>query len=205
MGELRVEVDVFETAARWVTDKVGSVPADAWNRPGLGDWDVRALVGHTSRALLTVEQYLARRAESEDVESPEGYYEMAGRLSGVDPAAVSQRGVDAGASLGSDPATAFAEISERVIALLSDQPDELMTTIVGGIRLSNYLPTRTFELVVHGLDLAVAAGLPTDPPATAQRRALELASSLTVLEGQGPSVLLALTGRKQLVSGFSLL
>ena len=28
------------------------------------------------------------------------------------------------------------------------------------MRLSDYLPTRTFELVVHGLDIARAAQLP---------------------------------------------
>lgn len=32
-----------------------------------------------------------------------------------------------------------------------------MTTAAGGMRLGTWLPTRTFELVVHSLDLATAA------------------------------------------------
>ena len=40
--------------------------------PGLGEWDVRSLVGHTSRALLTVETYLASPAEVVKVGSTRG-------------------------------------------------------------------------------------------------------------------------------------
>ena len=42
---------------------------------------------------------------------------------------------------------------------------ELMTTIAGGMRLSNYLPTRTFELAVHTADLTTALGVLLDVPA----------------------------------------
>ena len=42
---------------------------DRWERPGLGEWDIRALVGHTSRSLLTVEIYLARRPAAKAVEA----------------------------------------------------------------------------------------------------------------------------------------
>ena len=51
----------FTEGAAWFVTTVGRV-GDRWTRPGLGDWDVRALVGHTSRALLTVEEYAARPA-----------------------------------------------------------------------------------------------------------------------------------------------
>ena len=40
------------------------------------------------------------------------------------------------------------------------EDDPVISTIFGGMRLSDYLPTRTFELVVHGLDIARAAQLP---------------------------------------------
>ena len=51
----------FKDAANWFAGTTALV-GDRWDRPGLGDWDVRALVGHTSRSLLTVETYLARPA-----------------------------------------------------------------------------------------------------------------------------------------------
>lgn len=43
----------FADAAQWFVG-VTAVVGDRWGQPGLGEWDVRALVGHTSRAFLTV-------------------------------------------------------------------------------------------------------------------------------------------------------
>jgi uncharacterized protein (TIGR03083 family) len=202
MGARLDEVTVFTAAARWAAHQVDALPEAAWDGPGLGDWDMRALVGHTGRSLLTVEQYLTAPADSEDVTSAEGYYEATARLAGADPAAVLQRGVDAGAALGSDPKSSFRAIAERVPALLTGERDRVITTIVGGIRLSNYLPTRTFELVVHGLDITKAAGLPTSPPDAALRRCIDLAASLAIRTGRGPALLLAMTGRAQLPGDF---
>src|SRR3954452_18875126 len=131
-------------AAGWFADVVGEV-GDRWDRPGLGEWDVRALVGHTSRALLTVEAYLKVPAERADVGSTADYY-LATRAIAAGPD-VAQRGRDAGAALGDDPAAAVTEIAARVPRLL-DATDgtELVTTVAGGVRLADYLPTRTFEL-----------------------------------------------------------
>ncbi|WP_457206920.1 hypothetical protein, partial [Nocardioides sp. P5_C9_2] len=49
----------FAAAAEWFVHTAALV-GDRWDHDGLGEWDVRALVGHTSRAFLTVETYLAR-------------------------------------------------------------------------------------------------------------------------------------------------
>ena len=65
-GELTVR-EAFGEAARAFAELVRSLPADSWDRPGLGKWSVRDLVGHTSRALITVETYLKQPAETEDV------------------------------------------------------------------------------------------------------------------------------------------
>ena len=79
---------------------------------------------------------------------------------------------------------------------------ELVTTIAGGMRLADYLPTRTFELVVHGLDLARALGEPLDVPARPAAEALSLVAGLAVTRGQAGALLLAATGR---TTGFSVL
>ena len=205
MGTLQDEVAVFTEAARWATGLVVQVGDDQWEKPGLGEWDVRALVGHTSRALLTVEQYLQSPADTVAVESAEAYYRAVTELPGADPSAVLQRGVDAGTALGPDPSSAFRSIAERVTALLDGQNDQVITTIVGGIGLSDYLPTRTFELVVHGLDIARATGLPQDPPAAALQRCLELAGAVAAQGDSGATVLLALTGRQALPDDYSIL
>src|SRR3954463_4308468 len=79
---------------------------DRWQQPGLGEWDVRALVGHTSRSLLTVEAYLDRPAAGVEVASA-GDYLRRTRAVAAGPA-VAARGREAGAALGAEPADAVA-------------------------------------------------------------------------------------------------
>ncbi len=87
---------------------------------------------------------------------------------------------------------------------LSGAGDPLIQVIGGaGIRLYTYLPTRTFELAVHGLDIARAVGIPFTLPADVLGEATALAARIAVVEGHGETVLLALTGRAGLPSSFS--
>ena len=72
---------------------------------------------------------------------------------------------------------------------------ELLTTIVGGMRLTDYLPTRTFELVVHTADLATVLGLSREPPVAAATHALEIMTGLALAGGNAGPLLLAATGR----------
>jgi hypothetical protein len=193
----------FADAAEWFV-RTAALVGDRWQRPGLGEWDVRALVGHTSRSLLTVEMYLARPAAAAEVASAIDYY-RATRTAAADPA-VAARGRDAGVALGTDPSTAVAEIAERVVPLVDTRDGtELLTTIAGGMRLEDYLPTRTFELAVHTGDLATVLGLPLDVPATAGAQALRIVTDLAVADGLAGPLLLAATGRPALPAGFSVL
>jgi hypothetical protein len=193
----------FADAAKWFVATAALV-GDRWDRPGLGEWDLRALVGHTSRSLLTVEMYLARPAATVEVASAGDYFRTTRALA-ADPA-VAERGRDAGEALGPEPAAAVAEIAGRVVPLVDARDGtELVTTIAGGMRLADYLPTRTFELAVHTADLATALGAPLDLPATAAAQALRLVADLAVSEGRAGALLLAATGRSGLPAGFSVL
>ncbi|HEX6870480.1 MAG TPA: maleylpyruvate isomerase N-terminal domain-containing protein [Micromonosporaceae bacterium] len=193
----------FTDAASWFV-RTTAHAGDRWHEPGLGEWDVRALVGHTSRSLLTVELYLDQPAAAAEVASAADYFRTIRALA-ADPA-VAARGRDAGAALGADPAAAVTEIAARVLPLVQGKDGtELLTTIAGGMRLADYLPTRTFELTVHTADLAAALGLPLDPPATAAKQALQLAADLAVAENSAGPLLLAITGRTSLPAGFSVL
>ncbi|WP_072912482.1 maleylpyruvate isomerase N-terminal domain-containing protein [Geodermatophilus obscurus] len=193
----------FADAAQWFV-RTAALVGDRWSEPALGEWDVRALVGHTSRSLLTVETYLARPAATIEVASAGDYF-RATRAVAADPA-FAARGRDAGVALGSDPATTVAGIAGRVLRLVEARDGtELLTTIAGGMRLADYLPTRTFELAVHTADLATALGAPPDVPATAAAQALRLVADLAVAEGVAGPLLLALTGRTGLPAGFSVL
>lgn len=193
----------FAEAAAWFGRMVALV-GDRWGEPALGEWDVRSLVGHTSRALLTVEQYLARPATTVDVQSAVDYY-RATRGPARGPC-VAERGRDAGAALGDHPAAAVADIAARVVALVERTDGaELVTTIAGGMRLADYLPTRTFELVVHTCDLATALGQPMPVPPTAGAQALGIVSELAIDDRLAGPLLLAATGRSPLPAGFTVL
>lgn len=193
----------FAAGAQWFV-RTAALVGDRWADPGLGEWDVRALTGHASRSLLTVETYLARPADRVEVPSALDYYRATRALAaGPD---VAQRGRDAGTALGSDPAAAVAGIAARVVPSLDAlDGSELLTTLAGGMRLADYLPTRSFELAVHTSDLARALGLSLDVPATTARQALDLVADLAVDGGLAGSLLLAATGRPGLPPGFTVL
>ena len=195
---------IFLAAAGTVAALVDAIPDTGWDGPGLGVWDLRALVGHTSRSLVTVVTYLGQPAAAEEVGTPEAYYAAIARAGGANSAAVAERGRAAGAALGDAPAAAFrALLVDATAAMDSAADDDLLTTIVGGMRLAAYLPTRTFELVVHGADIAAATGLVVAFPPEVLAEATTLAARIAVELGKGPEVLAALTGRSGLPAGFS--
>jgi hypothetical protein len=121
------------------------------------------------------------------------------------PEAIAQRGRETGAELGADPAGAVREIVERITSLLRDTPEDAMVaTPAGTMTLIGYLPTRTFELAVHGLDLARALGV--EPPASllpAVAASLELAGAIGARLPSAPELLLLLTGRPGLAGTLS--
>ncbi|MGE2833644.1 maleylpyruvate isomerase family mycothiol-dependent enzyme [Mycobacterium sp. SMC-4] len=196
---------VFASAAEHFVALARRIPGDRWNDPGLGEWSVRDLVGHTSRSLITVSTYLKTTAPREDLTDAVGYYvEMQSVASGLGAAAVVERGRQAGRDLGDDPAATVADLAARALADVADAGDPLIEVIGGyGIRLSSYLPTRTFELAVHGIDIARAVGLDASPPADVLADAAALAARIGVALDHGPTLLLALTGRTELPDGFS--
>ena len=203
---MRVEIDeraAFRSAGEWFRQVVGEV-GDGWDRPGLGEWTVRDLVGHTSRALITVATYLDVEPGPIVVESTRAYF-LAAPQSGTAAAAVAERGREAGRALGGDPVAAVADLQERVQAKVASAPDDaFVATVAGGMRLTDYLPTRTFELVVHTADLTSALGIAAAPPSVAAASALRLAADLALERESAVDVLLALTGRRSLPDGFSI-
>ena len=80
----------FADAAEWFVTTAALVDG-RWDEPGLGEWDIRSLVGHTSRALLTVESYLQRPADQADVESTTAYYRATSAMAAVPSASPAAR------------------------------------------------------------------------------------------------------------------
>ncbi|MDA8392394.1 MAG: maleylpyruvate isomerase N-terminal domain-containing protein [Actinomycetota bacterium] len=155
--------ETFGLAAAAFVDAVAGIRHQEWDKPGLGEWDVRSLVGHTVRAVLTIETYLATGTGACDRIDPVDYY-LALLGDPSDPAdaerrsalhaAVAERGRRAGADLGVDPAGYVAETARRVVALVDNTPaDAPLATPAGTMALEDYLQTRILELAVHTLDL----------------------------------------------------
>lgn len=203
----------FGRAATAFSDLVAAIPPEAWGRPALGVWDVRALVGHTGRALSTIEAYLGRTSDGPLVEGTVGYYlavltrQGSADVRAARDAAIAARGREAGEALGDDPAAAVAALAVRIQALVERTPDDTpVASPAGPMTLGTYLPTRTFELTVHTLDLARALGV--DPPAglaPAVAASCELAGAIAGRREDAASLLLLLTGREGLPPGLTVL
>jgi hypothetical protein len=165
-------------------------------------WTVRDLVGHTSRALLTVELYLAKPAAQRDVMRPVDYF-LRVQAGLADPASVAARGREAGMALGSDPSAAVRDIATRVLVQVQTAADTaLVSTPVGGMRLIDYLPSRIFELAVHTLDIAAALPVTVTLPETVAAVALHLLADMALQPDKAAPLLLAATGRRALPAGF---
>lgn len=187
-------------------DLAAEVPPERYAGPGLGNWDLRSLIGHTGRSLVTVATYLTTRAGSVACEDAADYFAVVSRMAhGTARDAIHQRGVEAGVLLGDDPMTVLRtarDDAELAIDMLEGE-DAVVETAGGGMRVSDYLPTRTFELTVHCLDIARATGLDFTPPTEALADTLALASASALRQGYGVDVVLALTGRQPLPEGAS--
>jgi len=194
----------FLAGAEGFADVAGRLGAEAWDLPALGVWTVRDLVGHASRALSTVENYLDRAPSAEVLAGPVAYY-LATRSSLADVEAVAQRGRDAGLALGEDPGRAVRSLLERVVERVERAADDaVVTTPVGSMTLLGYLPTRTFELAVHTLDLTLATKIEApDRLHPAVAASCQLAGQIAARLPNAPELLLAFTGRTGLPPGLS--
>lgn len=167
----------------------------------MGTWTIRMLVGHLSRSFVTLIEYSSQIADKRSVASAADYYLVTAQA--VDPAAIHARAQHAADALGERPLEAVQSLRDRAMTVLASIGDPIIPTIAGGMLLSDYVPTRTFELAVHSLDLARALGRPDDLPPAVAGAALDLAVAIADRRGQTQSLLLALTGRVPLPPGFS--
>lgn len=195
---------LFNASADAFLGLLGEVAPDQWESPGLGSWTVRSLAGHTARAILTVETYLGQdEPGSATIPSAEHYYNQVLEQF-TDHTSIEQRGVEAGAWLGSDPVDQVRDAINRTKVLIGEQPADRLVSIGGmGILLDEYLRTRVVELIVHSIDLARAIGSNYTPPKDALAMTVGLLAQTAVHRGSGVELLLGLTGRENLPEGFT--
>lgn len=188
----------FLRAAEMFEAACGQVDDGQWSLPGLGEWDVRALVGHTLRAVTTVATYLDQPTpETVACETPGAYFAAARDIPGADAEAVAERGRQAGRDLGDDPVASVhlaLERTRQALAVVGDD-DPVVATVVGGMRLNAYLPTRTFELLAHSLDLADATRVALAAPTDVVESAVQTAAAAVARTSDGTALLRQLVGR----------
>jgi uncharacterized protein (TIGR03083 family) len=196
----------FETAAHSFLDLVAEVKPAQWNEPALGVWDVRSLVGHTARAILLVEQYLlAEPAPEVTTPDAEAYYVQV-FTEYTDNEAIAARGVEAGKALNENSGAEFEAALSRALTLVTTNgPDRIVAIGTIGIPLGEYLRTRVFELVVHGMDIAKATNQRHGIPSEIIANVADLAARVAVRKGSGEDILFALTGRRPLPPRYSIL
>ncbi|MFA4840466.1 MAG: maleylpyruvate isomerase N-terminal domain-containing protein [Agrococcus sp.] len=191
----------FASAASDLTSLVERVPRERLDGPGLGEWTLRELIGHTTRAITTVTAYLELPEPSEvTVHSAAQYLEVVLRQRGDDEA-IMLRGRAAGSALGEDLVGEIealtVEASRAVDTAGLHRRVAIGATSEGiAMRLGEYLRTRVFELTVHGLDIADAAGVDWRPPPAHLLDALHLAAGNASARGMGEEALRYLTGRR---------
>ncbi len=197
--------DTYLEAGEYFASVVDQVDIDGWDEPALGEWCVRDLAGHTYRAFTTVLSYSAAPGDKVEIERPVDYFlKVVG--GNVDHKQVAELGRGAGLEIIDDPrmmVRGFAMYVKNKLDELGD--DHIMGTIVGGMRLIDYLPTRTFELIIHTMDLAKAVGVDSKPPEKGMTATLEILGQIALYRGQASDLVLAATGRGGLPTGFSVL
>jgi hypothetical protein len=178
----------FRGSAVSFVDLVSQVPDDRWELPALGERNLRELAGHVvGSALAQVPGVLAAPAAEISVDTAEGYFAF--------PQGPAVASVEAAWDLAGRATQALAAAGD----------DDIVTTPAGGMRVRDWIPTRTLELVVHGMDVARTAGIEVTFPAEAVEEAALLAARVAVRGGGSALLLRALTGRGMLPDGFSVL
>lgn len=199
---LQAHVETFRRAGDHAVSVAEQVGPDQWDSPALGTWSVRTLVGHIGRSFTTLIDYSARPAERLDIaDSAEYYLAIAPLL--TDSSQIDARAVQAGLALGGRPLDTLCELQDRASAALATE-DRVIQSIAGGMRLSDYLPTRIFELGLHSIDLARAIGVPEALPPEVADSVLALSVAVAQRRGDSQELLCSLTGRGTLAPGYSI-
>lgn len=147
---------VLGAAAAGVSDVVRLLPADAtdevWSRPSpCADWDLRTLLNHLTAEHLWVPRLLGGQTLADVGDDYDGDV------------------------LGADPPAAWEDAITRSLLAWSEVEDEtvLIEMSFGPVSRQEYAQQMVVDLVVHGWDLARAAGLPYDPSPAAVQEALD--------------------------------
>lgn len=174
----------YRYCGHWYRSLVGAIPDTAWDQPALGEWNVRELVAHTSRAFRTVVEYIdGEPKDPTEIATAAEYFRIV--LAEETPHVHIAERARREAAAESDWVTALDQIVAEAMAIVDgSEPAVPVHLFVGEMPLSQYLATRVLEVVIHGIDLAAALDMPSTPPGPAMRVTLLVLADLAGEEHQ---------------------
>jgi uncharacterized protein (TIGR03083 family) len=176
--------------AAW-TAALAAVPDEAFAAPTrLGTWTVAELVAHVTVAVGVLTA--AVDAPGPPQLSVWEYYDAAlGNARGPEALAADAARVEAaarGRAAEVSPAELRQRFAESVAAVPAGFAPRVIAVPRGTVGIGAFLVTRLVELVVHGLDLAAATGVPVAHDLTAVQATVRLLAGRLVLAHPGRSV-----------------
>lgn len=184
----------FRESAHWWRSLVGGVDDHQWDLMALGEWTVRELVAHGGRAFKTVSEYVGGDVKDPTrIDTAAQYFRIV--LAEQTPHIHIANRARQEARTETDWVSATDQLwaaAELVVSKVPGTTD--VHLFVGEMVMSQYLATRVVELVVHGTDLAEAIGIPSPPPLSGARVAIDVLLDLSTAD-DAASVLRLLTGR----------
>ncbi|MDQ3709156.1 MAG: maleylpyruvate isomerase N-terminal domain-containing protein [Actinomycetota bacterium] len=172
-----LELDAFVEECQALDDTLAGVPAEAWTRQALGSWDVAQLVAHLVRAATRVATYLDTEVHGDPVVDRVSYwrYDHAAEAPEIARRAALQAAKVDAETLPALFTEGWRSSAERA-AEVGDS--HVLQTIMGPMRLDEYLATRVLELVVHHTDLRAALDLPAVSTIAAARITMDVLEAL---------------------------
>ena len=171
------EIEAFAEECAAAEETLGAIDDDAWERPALGSWNLAQLTAHLIRAVTRITEYLPLPVDGEPVVDRVGYfrYDAEAQASAIALRAV----VEAAAMDPTEMAGRFAAGWRASVAAANDHGrDQVIATIMGPMRLDEYVATRVLEVVVHHLDVRVALDLPPVATPQAARMTMDILEQL---------------------------
>ena len=169
------ELTAFDAECRLMSQTLAGITE--WHAPALGQWNVAQLVAHTVRATTRIPAYLQEPVSGPPVVDRVEYFRYD---AAAEAPAIAQRAIDEAAAI--EPAQlpqAFTAGHAATMGAAEDVgPAHVLFTIMGAMRLDEYLATRVLEVVVHHMDLRAALDLPPSSDPAAARLVMQILEGL---------------------------